>query len=300
MTTNRLTRRTFVKRAVVAGGAMAGAGALAELLAGKDSTPARAPGPGGRQRAPNILVVIVDQLRAPQWFQAGALVAGLMPNLARLRNGGVSFDSHYTAANDCTPARSTLLTGLYSHQTGCLVTGGSTLAPPFPTWGTMLREHGYTTAWFGKWHLTSHDNKWTVSRNTGRTGAVRILRRHLPVAGRRARAGLARGSDDRRSVQSVVREGAHEPAVVHDRVVREPARHRLVVSLERPRRPGGVGAEPRPRAAGELRDARAADRRTQAAAAALAAADRRERLWARFVHRRERRSSHGCRSWIST
>jgi arylsulfatase A-like enzyme len=167
MATNRLTRRTFVKRAVVAGGAVAGAGALAELLAGKDSTRATAPGPGGRQRAPNILVVIVDQLRAPQWFQAGALAAGLMPNLARLRNGGVSFDSHYTASNDCTPARSTLLTGLYSHQTGCLVTGGSTLAPMFPTWGTMLREHDYTTAWFGKWHLTRHDNKWTASRNAG-------------------------------------------------------------------------------------------------------------------------------------
>ena len=88
-----------------------------------------------------------------------------MPNLARLRDGGVSFEGHYTAANDCTPARGTLLTGLYSQQTGCLVTGGSTLAPMFPTWGTMLREHGYTTAWFGKWHLTSHDNRWTAARN---------------------------------------------------------------------------------------------------------------------------------------
>ncbi len=156
-----------MKRAAVAGGVVVGAGALAELLVGRDSTPARAPGPGGRRGAPNILVVIVDQLRTPQWFQAGAPAAGLMPNLARLRDGGVSFESHYTAANDCTPARSTLLTGLYSHQTGCLVTDGSTLTPMFPTWGTMLREHGYTTAWFGKWHLTSHDNKWTAARNHG-------------------------------------------------------------------------------------------------------------------------------------
>ncbi len=39
------------------------------------------------------------------------------------------------------------------------------MRPPFPTWGTMLREQGYTTAWFGKWHLTSHDNRWTVARN---------------------------------------------------------------------------------------------------------------------------------------
>ena len=73
----------------------------------------------------------------------------------------MSFARHYTASNDCTPARSTLLTGLYTHQTGCMITGGSTLDPGFPTWGTMLREHGYHTRWFGKWHLTHHDNHWT-------------------------------------------------------------------------------------------------------------------------------------------
>ena len=54
------------------------------------------------------------------------------------------------------------MTGLYSQQTGCLITGGSTLDPGFPTWGTMLREHGYHTYWFGKWHLTHGDNRWTA------------------------------------------------------------------------------------------------------------------------------------------
>jgi arylsulfatase A-like enzyme len=41
-----------------------------------------------------------------------------------------------------------------------MITGGSTLDPGFPTWGTMLREHGYRTRWYGKWHLTHHDNRW--------------------------------------------------------------------------------------------------------------------------------------------
>ena len=45
---------------------------------------------------------MVDQLRAPQGFQLGAVASHLMPNLARLRNGAVSFARHYTAANDCT------------------------------------------------------------------------------------------------------------------------------------------------------------------------------------------------------
>jgi arylsulfatase A-like enzyme len=160
----RLDRRTLLRHALAAGGAVAAGGTLGELVAGSGKAFAKAPG-ASSPPSPNILVVMVDQLRAPQWFQTGALAAGLMPNLAQLRSGGVSFASHYTAANDCSPARGTLLTGLYSHQTGCLVTAGSTLAPLFPTWGTMLREHGYTTAWFGKWHLTSHDNRWTASHN---------------------------------------------------------------------------------------------------------------------------------------
>jgi arylsulfatase A-like enzyme len=182
-----LDRRTLLKGGLLAGGALAGGGAaLADLMskqpavstaaqeAGKRSIPARGtsntgqpgahaskqPGSGKRYRQPNILVIMVDQLRTPAWFSASASAAALMPNLGRLRNGGVSFASHYTASNDCTPARAALLTGLHTHQTGCMITGGSTLDPGFPTWGTMLREHGYRTHWYGKWHLTHGDNLW--------------------------------------------------------------------------------------------------------------------------------------------
>ena len=105
---------------------------------------------------PNILVIIVDQMRAPQWFPEPARLNALLPNVARLQNSSVSFESHYTAANACTPSRGVMTTGLYSQQTGCLFTAApteSTLAPQFPTWGTLLREQGYRTWWWGKWHL---------------------------------------------------------------------------------------------------------------------------------------------------
>jgi arylsulfatase A-like enzyme len=163
-----LDRRTFLKRGAVAGALVAGGGALAGTLAGcgssasattSSATVARArvsPPPPG---APNILVIMVDQMRTPVWPRTVPLEQA-MPNLARIRDGGVSFDNQYTAANDCSPARSTLVTGLYTHQTGCLITGGSTLDPGFPTWGSMLREHGYQTYWYGKWHLTRHDGHW--------------------------------------------------------------------------------------------------------------------------------------------
>jgi arylsulfatase A-like enzyme len=105
---------------------------------------------------PNILVIIVDQMRAPQWFPEPAKLNTLLPNVARLQKSSVSFESHYTASNACTPSRGVMTTGLYSHQTGCLFTAApteSTLAPQFPTWGTLLREQGYRTWWWGKWHL---------------------------------------------------------------------------------------------------------------------------------------------------
>ena len=145
-----IDRRTFLKRGLAAG-AVAGAGA--GIWAATSSGPSHAP--------PNILVIVVDQLRFPQWFSPASVGGpGLPPNLANLRAGSVSFERHYTASNDCTPARSTLLTGLYTHQTGAMITGGSTLDPGFPTWGTMLREQGYQTFWYGKWHLVHGDRRW--------------------------------------------------------------------------------------------------------------------------------------------
>ncbi|MBC8123357.1 MAG: sulfatase-like hydrolase/transferase [Gemmatimonadaceae bacterium] len=140
-----INRRTFVKQAGLAGAALLGTQLLPQMA-------------GSAEDAPNILVVIVDQLRAPQWFPDERTLDSLLPAFARLRKGAVNFARHYTAANACTPSRASLITGLYSHQTGVLVTqlddSEPTLDPRFPTWGRALRERGYRTSWFGKWHLS--------------------------------------------------------------------------------------------------------------------------------------------------
>jgi arylsulfatase A-like enzyme len=176
----KVDRRTFVKRGIAAGGLLAGAGmGIARLAdasedAGQSAAAARArPAPlSVDPQHPNILVILVDQMRFPVWFSPMGDGSGLPPNLATLRKDAVSFSGHYTASNDCTPARATLLTGLYTHQTGCMITGGSTLDPGFPTWGTMLGEQGYRTQWYGKWHLTHRDNKW------GRRRGERAMQRY--------------------------------------------------------------------------------------------------------------------------
>ncbi len=154
-----LDRRTVIKRGLGAGAALLGLLARVDLAEAAHRAPAshgrhHRVARGGRPRQPpNILTIIVDQLRAPVWMPPSFGAAAAMPNLAALRAQAVSFERHYTASNDCSPSRSVLLTGLYTHQTGVMITGSGRLDPRFPTWGTLLRKMGYDTAYYGKWHL---------------------------------------------------------------------------------------------------------------------------------------------------
>lgn len=144
-----LSRRDFVQLTM-----RSGIAALAAKLPfhGKASATGAAP----QADRPNILVVLVDQMRYLQWFEeAGNLDA--LPNIQRIAQGAVDFSRHYIAAAACTPSRGCMLTGLYTHQTYCMITNTSHLHPDFPTWGTYLRQFGYTTHWFGKWHCSEHD-----------------------------------------------------------------------------------------------------------------------------------------------
>ncbi|OBJ72029.1 sulfatase-like hydrolase/transferase [Mycobacterium sp. 1274756.6] len=146
----KISRRTLLGGAAVAAGAAAvGVGGY-ELLRRPATDTAK----------PNVLVIIVDQMRAPQWFPEPQELSALLPRLGGLQRESITFGAHYSASSMCTPSRGVMTTGLYSHQTGCLFTGEgpseSTLAPRFPTWGTMLRDAGYRTWWWGKWHLGHH------------------------------------------------------------------------------------------------------------------------------------------------
>jgi arylsulfatase A-like enzyme len=154
-----IDRRSFLKASAAAGlAASAATPASAQAKAHAKKHKKKSP---HASEKPNILVIMVDQLRYPAWFPDQVQIDSWLPNLARLRRQATVFDNHYTASDMCVAARGTMLTGLYSQQTGCMLTsifgtggaGGTTLSPGFPTWGTMLREQGYETVWWGKWHL---------------------------------------------------------------------------------------------------------------------------------------------------
>jgi arylsulfatase A-like enzyme len=148
-------RRDFLKKggAVVAGGLLADLG-IAEQAAGAVRR---------TNRRPNVVFILVDEMRFPRVFPTGVhtpaeFLRRFMPNVYYLWQHGVKFEGYYSSGNACSPARATIATGLYPHQQWLLATrttSGPSLQPGFPTYGKLLRQFGYETPYFGKWHLSN-------------------------------------------------------------------------------------------------------------------------------------------------
>ncbi|BAY99750.1 sulfatase [Tolypothrix tenuis PCC 7101] len=110
--------------------------------------------------APNVLLVILDDVGFGQASTFGGPVD--TPNLTRLAEKGLRYNQFHTTAL-CSPTRAALLTGRNHHSvnTGVveeLATGypGYTTVLPksAATVAEILRQNGYNTAAFGKWHNT--------------------------------------------------------------------------------------------------------------------------------------------------
>ena len=142
----------------------AGSAATRAPAGASSSGSAQDPAPDTR---PNILFILVDELRFPSVFPAGVnnvdeFLARFMPNVHSLWQKGVKFGRHYTAASACTPSRGVLITGLYSQQSWLMLTLTNTPGQralrhrstrPIPTYGKLLRRAGYQTPYIGKWHV---------------------------------------------------------------------------------------------------------------------------------------------------
>ncbi len=118
------------------------------------------PGPKAPDGAPNVLVCLIDDagFGGPDTF-GGAIAT---PNLSRVQDMGVTYNRfHVTAV--CSPTRAALLTGRNHHRVGMGTI--AELPAPYPGYTgerprsctalpRILRENGYVTGGFGKWHLT--------------------------------------------------------------------------------------------------------------------------------------------------
>ena len=165
---NDVSRRIFLER-LAAGALLGTAGASTKpALAQSNSGPWTAP---PVLKNPNILVIMVDEMRPPMWMnasQSAMLSQTVLPNImGRIQNNAYTFEQFFAAATMCTASRAALLTGLYAPQTSMYLnvgdtTGSPTLNPAFPTWGQALAALNPAYAgnvwWFGKWHLSNTSN----------------------------------------------------------------------------------------------------------------------------------------------
>src|SRR5262245_27674655 len=100
---------------------------------------------------PNVLLILVDQLRASSLptYGEGQIET---PHLDRLAGDGVVFDSAVSTCAVCTPYRAMLVTGRHPQTTGMLL---NFLRIRHDEIGIAdaFGHAGYRTGWVGKWHM---------------------------------------------------------------------------------------------------------------------------------------------------
>ncbi len=110
--------------------------------------------------APNVLLIMTDD----QGYGVNGTFGGVIPTpaLDRIAKAGLRY-THFNSTALCSPTRAALITGRNHHSVGFgviseLSTGypgyDSIITPDKATVGTILRDNGYATSWFGKNHNT--------------------------------------------------------------------------------------------------------------------------------------------------
>jgi len=102
---------------------------------------------------PNVILVMCDDLGwgDPQSFDSSSPVK--TPNIDALVASGLKFNRFYSAAPVCSPTRGSCLTGRHPYRYGVYSANVGHMRPDEITLPELLRDHGYATGHFGKWHL---------------------------------------------------------------------------------------------------------------------------------------------------
>lgn len=126
----------------------------------EESTPWWPPLPRAPEGAPNVVVVLLDDVGYAQFGCYGSDIE--TPTFDRLAAGGLRYSNFHTTAL-CSPTRAALLTGRNHHTNGMgriveLATGFPGYDAVVPRengfLSEILRGEGYATFAVGKWHLT--------------------------------------------------------------------------------------------------------------------------------------------------
>ena len=101
---------------------------------------------------PNIILMMADDLG---WGDTGfnGNKEIMTPHLDKLAGKGLIFNRFYSASPVCSPTRASCLTGRNPYRMGIPTANSGHLPKSEITLAEILREEGYATGHFGKWHL---------------------------------------------------------------------------------------------------------------------------------------------------
>ena len=137
---------------------------------------------------PNIVLMMADD---QGWGETGYNGHPYLktPVLDEMARTGLRLDRFYAASPVCSPTRASVMTGRHANRSGAFAANWST-RPEEITIAQILKQAGYRTAHFGKWHLgpvkqesplnpgrmgfdeyLSHDNFFEMNPRLSRNGA---------------------------------------------------------------------------------------------------------------------------------
>lgn len=107
-------------------------------------------------RLPNIIILYADDMGVADVSYGDPNAKIQTPHLDRLASQGMTFTDGHSSSGICTPSRFALLTGQHHWRRFHGIVnafGPSVFKPDDFTIPKMLRQKGYSTGCFGKWHL---------------------------------------------------------------------------------------------------------------------------------------------------
>ncbi len=128
------------------------------------------------EQHPNIVYILADDLGYGDLSGLNPDSRISTPNLDMLAAQGITFTDAHSGSAVCTPTRYGILTGRYCWRSSLKSSvlwpwDGPLIETDRLTVGDFLKQHGYTTACIGKWHLG-----WEWPTNDGSLLADQLLR----------------------------------------------------------------------------------------------------------------------------